>query len=94
MPDSIRQRMMSERRFPSQSDSLRRGGNRAFPGGNGDFRGRGFEGGHRGGFGQAGKNVRLTSVLRFLSAFAAIAALTICFDRIIRVLIKKKKLPV
>lgn len=92
LPDSVQQRIMRERGFPNQNDSIARGGANAFPGDRDQFRDRrpGEEG--RGGHDfRRGKSVQLSNVSWFLAVFAGFTLITVYFEIIVRAFKQKRK---
>jgi hypothetical protein len=88
LPDSVRQRMITERQLRAFPDSTRISRSREFPDGK-DFRE--SRGGHRD-F-RRGRSIQLGEVGWFLAVYAGFTVVTINNNSFIKLLRKRKKLP-
>jgi len=92
LPDSVRQRILSERGVSAPNDSIREGRTRPFPGDREGFREGGRPDGGRGGHDfRGGNSVRLSSVSWFLAVFAFITLITVIIDNQICSIRRRKK---
>ncbi|HPF51639.1 MAG TPA: hypothetical protein PK335_08680 [Draconibacterium sp.] len=85
LPDSVRQKMLTERNLRFENDTLREGKIRSFPDDRSEFReGRPDNDSRRGHDFRRGNHVQLGNVSWFLAVFAGFTVLTIYTDNLIK----------
>ncbi len=94
MPDSVRQRIIVERGFSSQTDSMQQSRMREFRGDRNNLRGSFERNGRDGRNFRRGESVQLRNVLWFLAVFAGFTAVSAFLDKGIKQFRKRKKITV